>query len=528
MDIRLKGDMDGVAAAEQIRARFDIPVVYLTAYADDNLLQRAKITQPFGYILKPFQERELHATVEMALYKHSLEARHHAFLKAIPDLMFRASQDGTFLDYMAAKEEDPALPPEVWSGKNMRDVLPPEVAQLAMHCVEQALQTGDMQIFEYQLPTPLPNGIIRDYEARFVVSGKDEVLVIARDITEHKQAEQALRESEERYRRLVELSPDAIVVVSEGKIVFANPAEATLMGASSPEELIGKSAIELLHPEDRATVEERLRRIDEEGDAPHVNQGKIVRLDGQVRDIEAAGAPIIYQGKKAVQIICRDITERKRAEEQITASLKEKEVLLREIHHRVKNNLQIISSLLNLQSRFIEDKEALEIFSESQNRVRSLALIHEKLYRSQDLARIDFGEYLRSLADNLLRSYGVDSNVITVKINADAVSLDIDTAIPCALIVNELVSNSLKHAFPAGKEGEIGIDFRVDNDNKFLLAVSDNGVGLPRDFDFQNTESFGLQLVSSLVSDQLEGTIELHSSSGGAEFKMEFDALQPA
>ncbi len=222
------------------------------------------------------------------------------------------------------------------------------------------------------------------------------------------------------------------------------------------------------------------------------------------------------------------ITELKRADEEIKASLKEKEVLLREIHHRVKNNLQIISSLLNLQSSFIKDKEVLEIFGESQNRVRSLALIHEKLHRSRDLARIDFGEYLRSLVANLLRSYGIDSNVTTVKINADDVSLDIDTAIPCALIINELVSNSLKHAFPAGKEGEIGIEFRVDNDNGYVLTVRDNGVGLPRDFDLKNSESFGLQLVRSLASDQLGGTIELHSSSGGAEFKMEFAALQPA
>jgi len=156
---------------------------------------------------------------------------------------------------------------------------------------------------------------IRDAKGRVIESRS---MVV--DITEGKQAEQALQESEERYRSLVELSPDAITVVSEGKIVFANPAEATLMGASSPEELIGKSAIELLHPEDRSTVEERIRRIDEEGEASNVNEGTIVRLDGQVRDIEATGAPIIYQGKKAVQVIARDITDRKRAEEALRES----------------------------------------------------------------------------------------------------------------------------------------------------------------------------------------------------------------
>lgn len=216
----------------------------------------------------------------------------------------------------------------------------------------------------------------------------------------------------------------------------------------------------------------------------------------------------------------QEITERRRVEDQIKASLKEKEVLLQEVHHRVKNNLQIILSLFNLQSGYIKDKQSLDVLKESRNRIKSIALVHERLYQSKDLARVGFAEYIRGLTTDLFRSYGVDSDLIKLIINVNNVYLDISTAIPCGLIINELVSNSLKHAFPSGQEGKIGLDLRLDDENKFTLMVRDNGVGLPKDLDFRNTESLGLQLVVTLV-DQIEGSIELDRSAGTA-FKIEF------
>jgi two-component sensor histidine kinase len=221
-----------------------------------------------------------------------------------------------------------------------------------------------------------------------------------------------------------------------------------------------------------------------------------------------------------VVVMHEDITERKRAEDQIKASLEEKEVLLREIHHRVKNNLQIISSLLNLQSRYIKDKQVLHVFQESQDRIKSMVLIHKKLYQSKDLARIDFAEYVRSLIADLFRSYKADYDLITLKTNIDDVFLGIDTAIPCGLIINELVSNSLKYAFPEGGQGEIRIDLHSEKEGKFTLIVSDSGVGFPEDLDFRNTESLGLQLACTLV-DQLQGTIGL-DRTGGTKFKIAF------
>jgi len=216
----------------------------------------------------------------------------------------------------------------------------------------------------------------------------------------------------------------------------------------------------------------------------------------------------------------REIAERKRVEGQISASLKEKEVLLKEIHHRVKNNMQVVSSLLQLQSRNIQDPETLAIFRDSQNRIRSMALIHEKLYRSQDLARVDFGDYLKDLTGFLIRSYRAQLGPVNLRLDASDVLLPVDMAVPCGLIVNELVCNALKHAFRDGREGEIRVLLHSSPEQRVTLIVGDNGCGFPEGVDFRNTESLGMQLLNTLV-EQLDGTVELHRGDG-TEFEIVF------
>jgi two-component sensor histidine kinase len=215
----------------------------------------------------------------------------------------------------------------------------------------------------------------------------------------------------------------------------------------------------------------------------------------------------------------------KRSRDELITSLKEKEVLLREIHHRVKNNMQVVSSLLKLQSSYIKDKQYVEMFKESQNRIKSMALIHEKLYQVKDLARIDFNDYIRNLANGLFRSYRVGNGRISLKVDAEGVSLGVDTAIPCGLIINELVSNSLKYAFTDGREGKIEIILRAIDETEMELIVSDNGVGISEDLDFKNTKSLGLQLVATLVEDQLHGRIELNRAAG-TEFRIKFKEIK--
>jgi two-component sensor histidine kinase/CheY-like chemotaxis protein len=204
--------------------------------------------------------------------------------------------------------------------------------------------------------------------------------------------------------------------------------------------------------------------------------------------------------------------QRKRDEERIRASLREKEVLLKEIQHRVKNNLQVIASLLNLQSGHVQDEQARQALKESQNRIRAMALVHQKLYQSPDVAKIGFAQYIRELATQLFRSFGVPPETVSLKVQSHDIFLGVDTAIPCALIINELVTNSLKHAFPEGRKGEICIDFQSDQ-GQLALTVSDNGVGLSPNAKFPNTQSLGWQLVSALT-DQLDAQLELRNGFG--------------
>jgi two-component sensor histidine kinase len=246
------------------------------------------------------------------------------------------------------------------------------------------------------------------------------------------------------------------------------------------------------------------------------------RKDGTEFPAEASISKVDVDGETMFTVILRDVTERVLVEERIRASLREKEALLKEIHHRVKNNLQVVSSLLGLQSRAVADPEMRKMFQESQDRIHSMALLHESLYQSQNLSQVDFPEYIRQLAAHLFHSYGVGVDRIHLRTDLDRLSLNLDAAMPCGLIINELISNSLKYAFPEGRSGEIRIELREHADGMARLVVADNGVGLRADIDWVNTRSLGLRLVRSLA-EQLGGKIEV-SSQAGTEVRLAFAA----
>lgn len=347
-------------------------------------------------------------------------------------------------------------------------------------------------------------------------------IVVLRDITVRKQAEEQLFESEEKFRTIFENASDEIVYIDRnGTIVDINKKE-TLFGYD-PEEIIGKNFTELdFVGLDMKEMGNLFKDVVLKGNPLPVTMMELEFNHRNGRRVFAEVSMKVIKKKGEVEAILgivRDVTERKKTEEKIISSLREKEVLLREIHHRVKNNLQIISSLLSLQSQYIKDKPCADMLKESQDRIRSIAVIHEKLYQSEDLASIKADEYIGTLVHGLHRSYVVRTDWITLTMDVEDIPLRVDTAIPCGLIINELVSNSLKHAFPRGK-GEIKVTLHSLNGDIELL-VADNGIGLPEDIDFRTTETLGLRLVAMLAEDQLNGEIELNRM-GGTAFHIRF------
>ena len=333
------------------------------------------------------------------------------------------------------------------------------------------------------------------------------------------EAKEALRESEERFRMFFEQAGDAVFVHNlEEQYVEVNERACSSLGYSR-DELMAISAADIevgWEPKNLHELWENLK-----ANKVITTTGEQRRKDGSTFPVEVRLRSIQRNGQKLMMVMARDISFRKQAEEQMAASLKEKEVLLREIHHRTKNNMQVMISLLKIQAANIEDAQFAGMLKESWNRIKSMALVHEKLYRSKGLADVDFKGYVKSLVSSIFSSYGASAAGITSITETDDVSIGLETAIPCGLIINELVSNSLKYAFPGNRKGEIRVALRSFDEDALVLEVGDNGIGMPEDLDFRNTASMGLHLVQILSEGQLHGKIEL-DRAGGTTFRIRF------
>jgi len=328
-----------------------------------------------------------------------------------------------------------------------------------------------------------------------------------------KEPEDNIKESEGLYRTLIETSPDPIILYDlNGKILAANMQTAVTYGVSTVEEFLGavETVFDLLMDEGRTHAVANFGHTLTTGSSQK-NEYQVRVRDGRCIDVEinssvvrsATGEP------QAFISVIRDITDRKRAEEMVRKSLAEKEILLKEIHHRVKNNMQVISSLLSLQAGAIRDPAVEEAFKVSQNRVKSMALIHEHLYQSENLSEIDFRQYAISLVRNIMNMYS--SNRIDTRVNVDGLKLDIDRAIPCGLIINELVSNCVKHAFPDRRRGRIDVNMKELAGGGYELVVADDGVGGVE--ETWKCETLGMRLIRSLIT-QLRGSIRVESCAG--------------
>jgi PAS domain S-box-containing protein len=558
LDYSLPG-RDGLEVLGEIQRDEGLPpVVMVTGLGDEQVAVEAMKGGAYDYVVKGtgylqrlpvVAQRAVEAdqlAVERKQAEEALrksEERFRSLVETTSDWIWEVDQNGIYT-YASPKVKDLlGYEPEQVIGKTPFDLMPQDEAERIAGLFRDIVESrepfvglGNMNLRKDGRHVVLETSGVPIFDASGSLLG---YRGIDRDITERVRAEEALRESEERFRSLAKSSQDYIMLYDrECRHLYENPAALRVAGFTE-EDIIGKTHREAGFDEQLCDLwEEKITEVFRTG-----NPGQSIfeweSAEGTVY-LDWRLTPVLDKdGEVEIVLgISRDITEIKRVEEELRASLREKTVLLKEVHHRVKNNLQVIASLLDLQAESIQDPQVLRVFQNSQHRIRSMALIHETLYVSEDLARIDAAGYVHGVVNYLCMAYSAWDSAISVKVQVDEVPLDMDTAIPCGLIINELVSNALRHAFPPegdrppkgarppegdqprGEGGEIRVELRAAGDGQLCLVVSDNGVGLPPDVDWQDPPSLGLQLIHMLTR-QLRGTLALDGSAGTA-FKITF------
>jgi len=408
--------------------------------------------------------------------------------------------------------------------------------------LEQIKENGEVIDYELQLRTKDPNNLIYVSANTHVLYDEDNNPIgfegTLRDITERKKVAKALEESEQRLTDMIDFLPDATFAIDqEGKVIAWNRAIEKMTGTRK-HEILGEGdyaysvpwynerrpvLINLIN-EDKSEYISKYEYVLKEGKTVYAEVFVPSVYNGRGADLWVRASPLLDkegQSYGAIESV-RDISDRKNAEKEIKKSLKEKEVLLREIHHRVKNNMQIVSSLLNLQIQYEDLDETVGVLKESQGRVKSMAIIHEKLYQSSSFSEINFKEYIENLLLDIFYSYGVKTGEIESELDIQNIHLNIETAIPLGLIINELLTNTIKYAFPNCK-GNIKI--KLESKNDFIeLSIADDGIGISEDIDLENSKTLGFQLVENLVN-QLDGELKLIRNHG-TEFIITFKELK--
>lgn len=468
-------------------------------------------------LLTLLQEKEvkLHETMEELNYLKSV-------VQNTQDAIIGIGLDGTLISWNPGAEKIYGYTASEAVGNSVSMLIPPYNTN-EISLILAWIKSGE-RVDHYETLRRRKDGTLVDISLSIspVLDSDGEVVsvsTIARDITHHKRMELKIQESEEKFREVFNNANDAIFLNPlkgagrSGKFIEVNDVACQCLGYTR-EELL-EMGLEDVTSEEDSPISEFIKVITSEKTARF--ESIQLAKDGSQIPVEINSHLFVHRGERMILSIARDITRRKENEAMLRKSLEEKELLLKEIHHRVKNNLNVISSLLNLQSKYIKDKAALEVFRESQRRARSMALIHKMLYQSVDLKCINFGEYIQTLTRELFQTYATGDN-IKLNMRVGDILLDINTAVPLGLIVNELVSNSLKHAFPDNMEGEITIEF--NKNNQYYFSVADTGIGFPEDIDYHNANSLGMRLVNSLV-DQINGTMVLNQEKGTC-FKIKF------
>jgi len=359
----------------------------------------------------------------------------------------------------------------------------------------------------------------------FILQGRFARVAAIRDISERKNAEAALKESEERFKEMADTLPLLVYETDEnGNITYFNKAAFEYTGYTLEDFANGLTLPMMFPPGEMERAIENAKQT-MTGTYIGATEYTLKRKDGTLYPAIINTVPFLREGKVAGRRgVVTDISGIKQVENLLKASLKEKEILLREIHHRVKNNLQVISSMLRLQSASISDESIHEIFNDAQNRVLTMSLVHEKLYKANDFSSVDICEYINDLVDSIASSHYFDKEKVQININVQPTSINLDTLIPIGLIINELLTNSLKHAFHDRKKGRIEILFKKDINARLMLCVSDDGIGIPDNLEIEEITTLGLRLVQTLVT-QINGELSI-SNQSGSRFCIAFEEVQ--
>ena len=525
MDIILNGEIDGIQVANEIE-KLNIPVIYLTAHTEESTVQKAKLTDPYGYIIKPYEQKDLKNAIDIAIYKHDLESKlkasenkYRSIVENVMDAYFRGDTEGRIImaSPSAAKMFRFASPEEMIGLPVLSLYKSPEDRQRVLEELKKHGKVKNME-FEGLKKDGTTFWLLLNAQYHHDKQGKiqgTEAFVL--DINELKLSQEALTKSEKNYRELVDNSLVGVYKTNfKGDILFANQAVVDITHLRSVEELKSKNIRQFYkNPADRNKIINKLKK---EG---IINQYELDMVSATGETINVLISAHFANNTESGMII--NITERKKIDEQLKKSLNEKDVLLREIHHRVNNNLQIIASLLHLQEvSACEEKGMGNVLKESGGRVMSMAMVHEKLFQSSNFNDFNFKQYVEKLVHEIFYSYGIENGNIKVQLNIEDININIDTAMPIGLIINELITNIVKYAFPQ-LEGTITIKLK-SLPQQMELTITDDGIGLPEDIDIENPETLGLQLVNILLS-QIDGEIELDRNHG-TEFKITFKELK--
>jgi PAS domain S-box-containing protein len=566
-DYQMPG-MNGIELLREVRAAHPgLPFILYTGKGRKEVIIEALNSGADFYLQKNSEPKIQFAELKDTIFKavkigelwqalHDSELRYRRLFETAQEgILILDAESGAIIDAnpflltLIEYTRDEIIGRKLWEIGFIRD------KALAEQAAVDLKRTGYIRYEDLPLETKDGRALEVEFVSNVYDVGNNNVIQCnIRDLTERNQAEEDLRETKDYLENLIQYANVPIISWNpEIKITEFNRAFEQLTGKTR-DEVIGQSLDILFPDKTREQSMDLIRRI-LIGEHWEVVEIPVRHVSGETRIVQWNSANILDPKGTVIGTIAQgqDITERKAAaealrtfsddlerkvtertsdlsdvnkklvmeidirldaEKELTKTVGEKEVLIREVHHRVKNNLQIIISLLNLQSRYLKDETTLSAFRESQNRIKAMALVHEKLYQSTDVSKIELENYIKFLGDNLFSFFGMRRKGITFTTDIKDISLAIDTAIPIGLMINELISNSLKYAFPAGRKGEISLAIHRQ-DHTLTILFKDNGVGIPQDFDWRNAKSLGLRLVISLV-EQLQGTIELDRTAGTA------------